>query len=441
MEENTYFDEKVKFLSKEFTYEFDREKYILKLFTNNDENLRNELKKNFKEIYDMKNIIINSNNGRYKWYIESCLSSFANEIIFKVKYFMESFAKETRYSKIIVTSEVINQIFHPAKYFYNNIEKANTDILYNQITLKQFEFTVNDIKYNVRIYMGDLLERGICSHFSNMVKLEVIVNKELLIEDIIEIIDSIKVAFYILGQTKRISFENIEIFNDKNKRLYMHEKPIEINELLPNVNLFFNEIFMKILKNSMRLKNIEYKLFEDNDNEINFFFLCRAFEQNFKIKFPQYNESIRQEHEEKIIKKLLSVLKGMEQNSFVLGIENMLHKYKNKFFNQLLYTFQYYEDYFYDIKKYSFAIDSIRYLKKKELGDFKYEKFNNSANRISKLRNIMAHEDLNVTFSIIDKLWINAFGYIVYIMILENLQLSKDEIYELLEKIYIHIIN
>lgn len=441
MQQNNYFDEKVKFLSNEFTYEFDREKYILKLVTNNNENLKNELKKNFKEIYDTKNIIINSINGRYKWYIERCLSCFANEATFKVKYFMESFSNETQYSNIIVSSEVINQIFHPAKYFCNNIQKANTDILYNQITLKQFEFIVNEIKYNVRIYIGDLLERGICSHFSNISKLEVMVSKELAIEDVMEIIDSIKIAFYIIGLTKRVSFANIEVFNEKNKRLYIHEQPIEANELLPNVNLFFNDIFMKILKNSMSLKNIEYKFLEDNDNEINFFFLCRAFEQNFKIKFPQYNESRRNEHEGKIIKRLLSVLKEMEQNSFVLGIENVLNKYKNKFLNQLLYAFKYYEDYFDNTKKYSFAFDSIRYLKKKDLKDLEHESFKDSASRISKLRNIMAHEDLNVTFSMIDRFWINAFGYIVYIMILENLQLSKDEIYELLENIHIHIIN
>ena len=80
-------------------------------------------------------------------------------------------------------------------------------------------------------------------------------------------------------------------------------------------------------------------------------------------------------------------------------------------------------------------------MKYSDLVNMKDDGFENSARRISELRNKMAHEDLNVNFSMIDKFWINAFGYIVYIMILENIGLIKEEIFELLEDIHISMID
>lgn len=435
------FDNKIEFLSGEFSYKFDNEKYLLTLFTNQDKVLINIEKNNFRKIYDLKNIILHSKEGRYKWYIEKCIHCFANEITFKVKFLIKCFSEEAKYTKIVLTSEIIKQIFHPAKFFYQNIEKAQRDILYNKIILKEVCFNIDEVKYTARLFIGDLLERGICSKFLDFVKLEIETDIEIDLEKIINTLNSLKETFCIIGLTKTFSLENIDLYNDKKVVSIIEEPKISIRSWVPNINLYFNDIFIKILKASMQDKNIEYRFFENNNSEINFFFLCRAFEQNFKIRFTNYKPKKRTKIENEIINSLLDILESKEENDFIKGLKNTLNKYRNKFFDQLLFTFENYENYFVEAKNYCFAKDSIKYLKYSDLVNMKDDGFENSARRISELRNKMAHEDLNVNFSMIDKFWINAFGYIVYIMILENIGLIKEEIFELLEDIHISMID
>lgn len=441
MPDFNYFKEKVKFFSGEFRYEFNKEEYKLILFTDNNEKLINIQRQNFRNIYDMKNTILESNDNHYKWYLEECITCFSNEITFKVKYFMEYFSEDLESFKITMTSPVINEIFHPAKYFYHNIDKANNDILYRNIIMKQDEFKLNGIRYEITILIGNLLDRGICSGFSDYVKMEIKTDKEIDLKEIIQIVDKVKSTFEIIGLTKSISFDNIEIGSENRFIFRIHEKEKKLQDLLPNINLFFNDIFIKILKKCISSNSLEYKFFCKNDNEVNFLYLCKAFEQNFKIRFPRFKDENRNEEEQNVINELINTLEKMPKNNFTNGLKHKLNIYKNKFFSQLMYVFNYYEKYFENSNEYTYAIDSIKYLKMKQLDNIVYDDFIYSAKRINELRNIMAHDDLDIKFSLMDKFWINAFGYIVYIMILENLDLTQEEILDLLVNIHINIVN
>lgn len=434
------FDNKIEFFTGEFSYKFDNKKYLLTLFTNQDKTLIDIEKNNFRKIYDLKNIILQSKEGRYKWYIEKCISCFANEIIFKVKFLIKCFKEEVKCRKIVLTSEIIKQIFHPAKYFFENMDKAKSDILYDKIILKEVAFDVDGEKYILRLFIGDLLMRGNCSKFSDFIKLEIETDIELDVVKIIKILNNLKHSFYILGLTKSFSFENIEVYNSEKIIATIEEPKIVLNSWLPNLNLYFNKIFDKVLKNSMQINDIECKFFENNDNEINFFFLCSAFEQNFKIRFPKYKAKKRSNIEDEVINSLLNILNKMDETPFIKGLKNTLNIYKNKFYDRLLFTFETYDNYFMSANKYCFAKDSIKYLKYADLYSMKESGFKKSVERITKLRNSIAHEDLSINFFLIDRFWINAFGYIVYIMILENIGLTKKEIFELLEDIYIDIV-
>lgn len=436
-----YFKEKVNFFSGEFRYQFNKEEYKLILFTDNNDNLMNIQRKNFRNIYDLKNIVLESNDNHYKWYIDECITCFANEITFKVKYFIEYFSEDVGSLKITITSPVINEIFHPAKYFYNNIDKANNDILYHNIIMKQDEFKLNDITYETTILIGNLLNRGNCSGFSDYVKMEIKRDKEMELKEIIQIVDKVKRVFEIIGLTKSISFDNIEISSENRVIFRIHEKEKKLENLLPNINLFFNDIFIKILKKSISSNNNqEYKFFSKSDNEMNFLYLCRAFEKNFKTRFPEFKDENRNEEDQNVINELIKTLEKMPKSNFTRGLKYKLNTYKNKFFNQLMYVFNYYEKYFENTNEYTYASESIKHLKMKQLDNIVYDDFTCSAKRINELRNIIAHEDLDIDFSLMDKFWINSFGYIVYIIILENLDLTQEEILDLLVNIHINIV-
>ncbi len=411
-------------LEKEYTAKFDQENS--ELIIDDEKKLRNIARTDIIKIRDMNNCFVNSKSELYFWYVEKCIHVNSDYVLFKVKYFVNDplnrgKALKRKYNKIVLAgSKTVNRLLHPADFFYNNLEESNCNILYNKKVMKSFTVKYKKKELHFEIYIGKLINNGNLSRFDDYVKIEIESKKNMNINEALMLIKKIKQAFVVLSGNESIIFKYIELINETSY-IYINENGSEEFYKFMSVNLYKNEILEKIIKGTIENKKLEYRFFEKNNIEITTLYICRAFE---KIAEKRRIKPNRSDSENRIITELLKKLHTFESNGFIDGVENTLNTYNNKFYSHLKWAFDKYYYYFDESNMCwpDFFIKKVG--KKTECGI----EFDDSAYRLNKLRNNIAHDDMTNIILAEDKNIINGLGYITYIMLLEEFGLSKDEI-------------
>ena len=411
---------KIKLLNKEYTADFDTESF--ELILNNE----NELKKiDIKGIRDLKECILESVSGMNFWYVDRCIHANSDYVLFKVKYYGNNYARDIKinndkFNKIVLSnSKSINTLLHPANYFYDKEDEANCNILYDRKIMKSFSIKHGIIEYNFLIYIGNILDYGNTSNLNDLVKIEICPNIDISIKEIIIAIENVEKAFMIIGGNKNIYFENIELYKDK-KRMLMKGNGIEDKVSTITLNLYNNKILEKIISGTFN-NDFEFRFLEENDDEITTLYICRLFENIMKKRKINIK---RTKEEDLIVEKLINKINEFDSTSFISGLKNSINLYNNKFSTRLKWAFNKYYNYF-DSSNIGLCDLYIKYLGKIENNKVSFE---NAIKRINDIRNAIAHDDITIELSEEDKMIIKGLQSIVYIMILEEFKLEKNEI-------------
>lgn len=440
MADFNYFKEKILLLDKEFRYEFNKDAYELYLYTDDSEELKELVRKEFINIQKMNNVSIKTNDLHFEFHIKKCKYAFNNKITFIIDYRIEYFTSEYNLVGLSLKSNTINKILHPSNYFYEKPEVRNVPTIYDEYTMKKFNFKFFEESVNCNISIGRLLSRGIGSDLSQDINIVLKFNKNHSSKFIIDLINYVEKCFKIIGYTNYIDFKEITLIDEKSSHIgYVFKKQKEIFMTGKRNNLYSNDTLNKIFNNAKILDNRELRFINNEDeNSIidKFLKIYSSFEHNFKIKFPEYKLDTIARKEEDIIKQLLLYLNNEINNDnrqFIEGIKHKISTYKNQSYYQLIYTINYYDK---QLKKYKsripFEVSKLQWLYYEDIN----KKTNNmkyAVKEIISMRNSLVHEDNNFKISQLKEFWIEALELITYCMTLDILGLTLEEKIDLLE--------
>lgn len=436
---------KVIFRDIEFEYEFDSTRCELTLIINKDNNSDYFKKRiNIEKTMSIKDEIIILEDKSFMWHIKECKYYFANKIVFIIDYMIETYDDNLEICTIELKSKTLDSILHPANYFYYNQDLAKNDILYNRIEMKKFDFNFENIKIKASIFIGDLLNRGICSKLTNSITLGLQFDKQDDIRIICKIIDYVKNALKILSYTNDLIFDSIELRNEKKSyigRIFDEKSNIHSNIRLCKSNrLYYNDVINKVFNNVDKL-DVSKLVFINNETECNNYCiklitLFAVFESNFIIKFKNYKSPKVELEHAKIIDDCLNFLlkyNDMNDIQFIEGLKNRIEKYNNSTYYKLKYALEFYCNKF--NTNVTLALSRMNWLYYKEWNN-KTEKVDVSAKKLCILRNTIVHTEKIPKIGKLEEFQIDAFEIIVYCMILDNLDLTDSEIIEHLEMFY-----